>query len=251
VDGGYCLLLDWLPGIDLAEYLKWVQLGKTPRPDPIECIRLFRGLAHSLRLLHDVAQVVHGDLKPQNVILTRQPISLRMIDFGSSWQIDRTRDRVAGDGSDPLFTAPEFYLDSSPVGPASDQFSLGVMLYLMLTQCLPYGGIGGKVGHPDFQEAFASEIEPPSGLLEAPREIPEGIRREIDVLVLTMLQVNPEERYSNSRVWTSAFDKLHSRVLQARHADPGEPSPLGEALGWLIGIGRKISGRGNGSGTGK
>jgi len=237
IGADYCLIIDWWKGMDLGEYLRRVLAGKTTRPSPTEFVRLFRDLVHSLRLLHDVCQVVHGDLKPANLVLLSKPTSLRMIDFGSSWQIERTSDRAVGDGADPLFTAPEFFLPEPAVGPASDQFSVGVMLYLVLTLTPPYDGLGGKVGHPDFRADFAEgvyQLKPPSQFLESPERIPGDILQQLDALVLRMLRIDPRERFPNSRAWSNAFDRLHARIQEAAHAEPVlDENPLSQANSFL------------------
>lgn len=241
----YCLVIDWWKGMDLGEYLRRVLNKKTARPSPTQFLRLFRDLVHSLRLLHDQCQVIHGDLKPANLILTSKPTSLRMIDFGSSWQLQRTSGRLPGDGTDPIFAAPEFFLSDGPLGPESDQFSVGVMLYLVLTLTVPFDGLGGKVGHPDFRSDFADEryqLKPPSEGLEIPDRIPADILQQLDALVFRMLRIDPRERFPNSRAWSNAFDRIHSRIQQATHAEPILETPLGQAIGFLKRLRRGLGG---------
>src|SRR5690606_16831665 len=123
-----------------------------------------------------------------------------------------------GDGSDPVFAAPENYLPDAPVSPVSDQFSIGVVLYLLLTLEVPFDGLGGKIGYDEYRESFCEgtyRLDPPSRLLEAPEQIPDGVLRELDSLVLRMLRINPEERFPNSRAWTNAFDRLHEKIKMA------------------------------------
>lgn len=239
----YCLIVDWCKGVDLSEYLSRIRSGKAVRPSPTELVRLFRSVAHSLRLLHDVCQVVHGDLKPANLILTVRPSSLRMIDFGSSWQIEKTKNRASGDGSDPIFSAPENYLPDALACPASDQFSIGVVLYLMLTLQVPFDGLGGKVGHENYRDSFLEEDyrpEPPSRLMEAPERIPKEILQELDSLVLRMIRIKPEERFPNSRAWANAFDRLQMKIKIAADEAPGPPLLLDWAMDTLASYLRRL-----------
>lgn len=211
----YFFVLEWFPGGTLENYLKRVRSGKTPRPSPTECMRLFRGLAHSLRMLHEIAQVIHGDLKPANLVLTTRPSSLRLIDFGSSWPLQRTSVRLRGDGADPVFQAPEFFLEGVLADPRSDQFSLGVNLYLMLTMTVPFGGLGGKIGHEDFRDSFQKNSEslvPPSELVSFKENIPTAILKELDRVVLRLLQIDPQDRFQDSRQCSNAFDAFAALV---------------------------------------
>lgn len=249
VNDRYCLIIDWWKGMDFATYLKRVRDPNTPRPSPTECVRLFRGVAHSMRILHDVAQIVHGDLKPANLVLTTSTSSLRLIDFGSSWQLERSRSRLPGDGSDPTFRAPELYVPDSPIDPASDQFSLGVILYLALTLKIPYEGLGGKVGHPDFRDEFqnsGSALVAPSTLIEFPDRLPESITGELDRLVRRLLQIDPRKRFPNSRAMTDAFDRLSSLIQSKRFEEPRQISPLSHLKTIFSQIKQRFKGRSKG-----
>lgn len=230
----YCLIVEWIPGIDLREYLLRVGEGRTPRPSPTESVRLVRGLAHSLRLLHQNCGVIHGDLKPANLILTVKPSSLRVIDFGSSWQVERTRARLPGDGSDPTYAAPEFFDSGGPVSAASDQFSVGVILYQMLTQQIPFEGLGGKVGHPELRSEFDGEIESPSRLTDPDRRLPGDVRREIDSVLRTMLRLDPNDRFPNSGAWTDALDHLSRRIDHLANPAYRSKSLLERAARWWL-----------------
>jgi eukaryotic-like serine/threonine-protein kinase len=236
----YCLVLDWVQGIDLREYLKQVRAGRTDRPSVSQCIRLTRGLAHGLRVLHDVCRVVHGDVKPGNLVLTARPSLLRAIDFGSSWQIERTRDRVSGDGSDPVFTAPEFFTDGTPVSAASDQFSLGVVLYQLLTLGVPFEGFGGKAGLPEYRAEFPDGPESIRAKVASPEKIPVQILDEIDSLLRTMLEWDPKDRFPNSRAWTNAFDAVCQQIESAAHFPALVDSPLDRAVNWIVRWGERL-----------
>lgn len=238
----YCLLVQWWNGIDLDEYLGRVLASRTVRPSPTECVRLFRSVAHSLRLLHEVCQVVHGDLKPANLVVTSKPTSLRLIDFGSSWQLERTWNRVEGDGSDPTFTAPEMFTKDAPVGAACDQFSVGVLFYLMLTLKVPFDGLGGKAGHINYRDEFTDnqyQLTPPSQFIESSERIPKNVLHEMDLLSLRMLRIDPSERFPNSRSWTNAFDRLDIKIKQAIHAEPNSDSFLGHMWEILKRLGKR------------
>ena len=95
-------------------------------------------------------QVNHGDIQPANVIVTSHSSRLQLIDFGSAWTSDWTTRRTEGDGHHRCYAAPELQAGSIPVTLAGDQFSVSVLLFELLTQQLPYGGLGGKASRPEF-----------------------------------------------------------------------------------------------------
>lgn len=85
IGGGQWLLLTWVNGIDVTEYLRRVRSDKTPRPLAREVIRLLRGLARGLRHLHNDCSLIHGDLQPANLVIQSRPTRLVTVDFGSAW----------------------------------------------------------------------------------------------------------------------------------------------------------------------
>lgn len=111
-----------------------------PQPEIREVQFILRGLIRGLNALHR-REVIHRDLKPGNVVLNEQGEPV-IIDFGACYVagIDEItapieRDQVLGTVD---FTAPEIRLGRRPE-PRSDQFSLGILAYQMLTGQHPYG----------------------------------------------------------------------------------------------------------------
>ena len=118
-------------------------------------MRLLKGVAHALRHLHHRKNIIHGDVKPANLILTKRT-SLVLIDYGSAWPGERTTQRGGGDGFSPAYAAPELVRGNAAVDWRADQFSVGVILYELLTGKLPFGGLGGSVGR--LPHSFAATI---------------------------------------------------------------------------------------------
>jgi len=127
-------LTEFVSGPTLTQLLK--ERGKLAITDAIELIeQLIRGI----RAFHR-KDTLHQDLKPDNIVISgKGPV---IVDFGSCWvagiqEIGApfTRDTILGTAD---YSAPE-YRYGGKVGPASDQFSLAVLLYEMLTGKLPYG----------------------------------------------------------------------------------------------------------------
>jgi serine/threonine protein kinase len=174
-----------------------------------------RGISHNLRLLHAVSGLVHADLKPGNLVIKVKPRCLRLIDFGTSWQIERTRNRVAGDGFDPIYAAPELLCGNAPLMESADQFSVGVLFYQLLTLKLPYVGLGGRVGFHQSAAERDSLWEAPSAFVADRDRIPPSILKLTDELCYRMLRIEPRDRFPNSRAWSNAFDQLQVRIQQA------------------------------------
>jgi WD40 repeat protein len=98
--------------------------------------RLALGVAVALCGIHD-AQVVHRDLKPDNVLLgCGGPV---VIDFGVARLLDLTATQPAGHAGTPAYTAPEVF-DGKPAGPSADVFAWGATVLFAATGRDPFGG---------------------------------------------------------------------------------------------------------------
>ncbi len=222
-NGTLSIVITWCAGIDVSSYLDRVTSGKWKRPSASEVVRRFKSLAYSLDVLHNTCRIVHGDIKPPNLILPNDPGSIATIDFGSSWQMERTATRDLGDGTDEYYSAPEVFLELPKVDARADQFSAAVVLYEMLTLKLPYAGLGGKAGHPGYQDA-ASRFVPPSTYIFDREQIPPSILRQIDQVLETALQLDPKRRFPTSMHFAKALDAicLNFKVAESEAAHKEE-----------------------------
>jgi eukaryotic-like serine/threonine-protein kinase len=144
--------------------------------------------------------VVHRDIKPAN-ILVRPDLDIKVSDFGAAQLAHSQMTQVSGVGS-PAYMSPEQVRDEE-IDFRSDMFSLGGVLYHLLTGARPFHGATTF----DLVEAIVASSPPP------PSELRAGVPAALDALVLRALAKRREERFSS---W-------------------GE---LGAALGDLLGLGR-------------
>jgi len=133
-DGTWMFELEYVGGGTLSDLLA----GTRP-PTPDVAIRIARGMARALSAAH-ANGIVHGDVKPGNVLLDRAG-EAKLTDFGFARLAD---DRMLSQSSDrfegtPSYMAPEVVLGDA-VSPASDVWAFGVVLYRLLTGRLPFDG---------------------------------------------------------------------------------------------------------------
>lgn len=225
--------LTWTEGISLAEYLQNIRDGRRPPVEPAQALRLVNGLAHAVCHLQRRLQVNHGDIQPANVIVTSQPSRLQLIDFGSAWTTDWATRRTEGDGHHRCYAAPELQTGAAPITLASDQFSVSVLLFELLTQQLSYGGLGGKAGRPEFIARAADTLVAPSQISSRCKQLPRSLRDRLDALVLRGLELNPNERYPDHNTWLNQWEELKALFRITPELPPIE-NALTKVIGWFV-----------------
>ncbi len=212
-------------GWDLSSYMA-TQLSTTARPMRADEAALIAWrLADATQHAHSKS-VLHRDLKPTNVLLegidslSSDPQSLaasiRITDFGLARITDSeealqltTTGAIVGT---PAYMSPEQAIgDHQLVDARSDIFSLGVMLYELLTGVRPFQGVSLLDTVRQVKEA-----DPPR-----PRILQKSIPRDLEAICLKCLEKDPAKRYATAHDLTkdlAAF--LDRRPVKARHHGP-------------------------------
>lgn len=120
-DGGLALIQSFIPGMTLEKVI-----GKVKKIEPENVAWMMDRLLNSLSYLHDHG-VLHGDLKPQNIIIEQEYHTVTMVDFGLA-----TIKKMSNKGYTPLFSPPE-QIAGKQLLPASDLYSLGMTVIFALT----------------------------------------------------------------------------------------------------------------------
>jgi serine/threonine protein kinase len=155
IEGIHYLTMAYLQGKPLAQVIK--EEGPLV---PHKAVMLTRQLALALGEMHHHG-VVHRDVKPSNIMINQrgEPV---IMDFGSALKADSSDPRLTRDGEvmgTPAYMAPEqVRCDRDAIGPASDTYSLGVLLYELLTGRRPFQGSVGLV----LAQILSEQPQPPS-----------------------------------------------------------------------------------------
>ncbi len=184
-EGGVYLVMELLEGQTLADLL---DRGKVPLDRTLTiAIQIARALARA----HDF-EVIHRDLKPENIFLAEQADGtdlVKLLDFGIARSMHDTR--LTGMGEvfgTPQYMAPE-RISSIDAGHAADLYSLGVILYEMLTGRLPW--VADSV--PDWFIKHMKEV-PPEPKVHEP-SIPDGLNKLIMDLLAKRAEARPVDAH--------------------------------------------------------
>jgi serine/threonine protein kinase len=210
-DGTSYIAMEYVPGGTLTE-----RIGRRGPFGDRETAAVGAQIADALGAAHERG-VIHRDIKPQNVLVTALG-HLKVTDFG----IARAASAVTSSASGAIlgtvgYISPEQAL-GEPVGPASDLYSLGVVLYEMLT------------GEPPFAADNSIAVcmkhvnEPPRPPKALNPDIPEGM----NALVLMLLAKRPADRYGSAMELLTDLERVRDG-LPPILALQATTQPLGQA----------------------
>jgi serine/threonine protein kinase len=198
-DGTYYITMEYLPGGTLKE-----RITATGALRPQAAAQVALQVAQALQTAH-VRGVVHRDIKPRNILLADSD-HVKVADFGIARAADATTISQTGDilGS-AKYMSPE-QAEGDKVKPVSDLYSLGVVLYEMLTGRVPF-----KV-ETTADVPIRHAVAPPRRPKEGNPEIPE----ELDAITMKLLATNIEDRCESA-------EHLIQELQQVRVGIPSAP----------------------------
>jgi serine/threonine protein kinase len=210
---------DYYIASELVEGQALVQRLRDDPPDFRQAARWVRELATALAYAH-AAKVIHRDIKPANILLDRTGRP-QLTDFGLAKRAGEDATRTV-DGTvlgTPAYMAPEQARgELAAVGPHSDQYSLGVVLYELLARRRPFDGSP----HAILAQVTAGDFAPP-------RRFNPAIPRDLEAICLKAMAFQPSSRYASAAELGADLEHfLAGEPVHARH-----PSGLEQARRWL------------------
>ena len=234
------LIMEYVEGVRIDEYCDNHKLSIAER------LQLFRAVCLAVQYAHETL-VIHRDLKPSNILITKEGV-VRLLDFGIAkvlnpqWSPDTTLTRTDWRPMTPEYASPE-QLRGALITKTTDIYSLGVLLYELLTGHRPY-----RLRHDSALEIerlrYNEEPEKPSVAVRRidekashdgstqtvitpqlvaevrairPEELPRCLRGDLDTIVMKAIRTEPEHRYASAEEFAKDVERhLSGLPIKAR-----------------------------------
>ncbi|MGB3635775.1 MAG: Stk1 family PASTA domain-containing Ser/Thr kinase [Rubrobacteraceae bacterium] len=190
-DGTYYIAMEYLPGGTLKDRI--VKRGPLPART---AAAVALQISEALKCAHE-SDVVHRDIKPHNILITESG-DIKVTDFGIARAASSsTMTKTGSILGTAHYLSPEQAM-GEPVRPQSDLYSLGVVLYEMLTGKLPY----------DAETPIGIAMKHVNGEMRPPIEVDPSIPAGINAVVMRLLARNPEDRYADAAALTADLERV-------------------------------------------
>src|SRR6266581_1809756 len=222
-DGTPWFVMEYVEGVPLTTFCEEHASSITER------LRLFRAVCEAVEHAHRHL-IVHRDLKPSNILVTPDG-SVKLLDFGIAKQLDSLAGPVDQTKTGlrmmtPAYAAPEQIL-GEPIGMHTDIYTLGVVLYELLTGRLPFDLSNRTPGAAETAIIKQGRERPSAAAKE--KSVSRRAWADLDVLCLTAMHIEPQRRYRTVEALIRDIDHyLTGEPLEAR------PDTFGYQLGKYV-----------------
>lgn len=212
-DDGY-IVMELVEGETLREY---IQEYKILSPEVV--CNISKQIGEALKYAHNQG-VIHRDIKPENIIYKNGRITI--LDFGLA--TEGGQKEIHKTGGTLLYMAPEQLIESIEVDNRADIFSLGVLMYELLTGIIPYPSA------LILNKYLNSPIPQPI----SPSELNIAVSSDLSKIILKNIQVNPEDRYQKIEEFLTSMNNLVGKTRSKRKKLPKLIQILVEILVVLV-----------------
>ena len=181
-DGNFYLVMEYVDGKNLKQLIK--RRNKLSLPEVIDIMKqLTDGIAHA----HD-SFIIHRDIKPQNMLILDNGL-VKITDFGIAVALNNTQLTQTNSVMGSVHYLPPEQAAGKGATFKSDIYSLGILMFELLTGKLPFRGDNAV-------EIALKQLKEP---IPSVREIDETIPQSVENIVLKACAKNPENRYNSAR----------------------------------------------------
>ncbi len=191
-DGRMYFTMEYLPWQDVEAYIE------EKKPSLTDRLNLFKSIAHGIGHAHSQL-VLHLDIKPKNILVSEKG-NPKILDFGISQRFLSSEEKpnietdvIPTDNRYTMaFASPE-QLNNSAVSTQSDIYSLGSLLYFLITDQLPFGK-NDTTREAYLENVMSGKFIPPSHVASKNRDL---LKTDLDAICKKALSLDPTERYAS------------------------------------------------------
>ncbi|MBA2734697.1 MAG: protein kinase [Acidobacteria bacterium] len=205
----YYIVMELVEGRSLAQLLER-EIGPLPIDRALDLFeQMLAAIAYAQNFVYQDQDgsshkgLIHRDLKPANLLITPDD-HVKITDFGIVKLVGSEKTNTGGNYGSPEYVSPE-QAEGAPVDPRSDIYSLGVILYEMLTGEPPFHDQGGKLSQLEVVRAHIQQ-QPVS-----PSRINPQLTPELDAIILRALEKKPENRFASGTEFLRALRHVRGR----------------------------------------
>ncbi len=217
------LVMELIEGTPIDQY------GREHKLSIPERLQLFLQVASAVQYAHQHL-VIHRDIKPGNILVTKDGVP-KLLDFGIAKILDPAAgfEQTLVNPMTPEYASPE-QVRGEPITTATDVYSLGVVLYQLLTGCSPYTR-ATQTPHEFARAICEQEPERPSSVMlkaasnktaplpygESPAKLRRRLRGDLDTIVVRAMHKDPQRRYASVEQFSEDIKRhLEGRPVIAR-----------------------------------
>lgn len=201
-DGDYYIVMEYVDGKNLKQLLK-----KREKLTAAEVVDIMLQITSAMGVAHD-SLIIHRDLKPQNILI-KDDGEIKITDFGIAMALNATQLTQTNSAMGSVHYFPPEQANGKGSTLKSDVYSLGIMMYELLTGVLPFRGDNAV-------EIALKHLKEPIPLIRS--ELPE-LPQSIENIIVKATAKNPKNRYANA-------NEMHDDLLTALNKERENEPPI-------------------------
>lgn len=201
-DGDYYIVMEYVEGKNLKQLLK-----KREKLTAAEVVDIMLQITSAMGVAHD-SLIIHRDLKPQNILI-KDDGEIKITDFGIAMALNATQLTQTNSAMGSVHYFPPEQANGKGSTLKSDVYSLGIMMYELLTGVLPFRGDNAV-------EIALKHLKDPIPLIRT--ELPE-LPQSLENIIVKATAKNPKNRYANA-------NEMHDDLLTALNKERVNEPPI-------------------------